>query len=56
MSEEYEARKIKKAKFVDTATGDIWVCPICGQEYRLIHRDPVGRGRKFGHCIEEIKR
>lgn len=25
----------------ETDTGDIWQCPICGEKYRLIHREVV---------------
>ena len=45
---------------VATATGDIWICPICNKEYRLIHRETKHQGGKtkkiYKHDFEEIIR
>ena len=45
-----EERKDIEAEWVETATGDIWICPICKRKFRLIHVEPVGT-----HRFEEIK-
>ena len=45
-----EERKDIEAEWVGTATGDIWICPICNRKFRLIHVEPVGT-----HRFEEIK-
>lgn len=37
--------KEREAKIVETATGDVWTCPICNKEYRLIHVEPEGTHR-----------
>lgn len=49
--------KDEEAYEVATATGDIWICPICGKYYRLIHRArhyPNGRTKDLKHDFEEI--
>jgi len=41
-----------------TATGDVWICPICGRKYHLLHReriDPETGGIKvLKHDFEEV--
>ena len=39
-----------EAGYVETATGDIWICPICNQKYRLIHIEPTQK-----HRFEEVE-
>lgn len=43
-------RKEAEADNIETATGDIWLCPVCNKKYRLIHVDPTGN-----HKLEEMK-
>jgi len=45
-----EERKEFEAEFIETATGDIWICPICNKKYRLIHIEPTGR-HKFEEAV-----
>lgn len=45
-----EEREDVMAKMVETATGDIWICPICNRRFRLIHVEPLET-----HRFEEIK-
>ena len=44
-----DERKEIEAEYVETATGDIWLCPICNKKYRLIHVEPTGN-----HKLEEL--
>ena len=39
-----------EAGYVETATGDIWLCPICNKKYRLIHIEPTQK-----HRFEEVE-
>jgi len=34
-------------------TGDIWICPICGRKYHLIHRERSD-GKILKHGFEEV--
>lgn len=46
-----EESKEKEAKIVETATGDVWTCPICNREYRLVHVEPRGT-----HRLKEVEK
>jgi len=45
-----DERKEVEAGYVETATGDIWLCPICNKKYRLNHIEPTGK-----HRFEEVE-
>jgi ParB family chromosome partitioning protein len=44
-----KALGIKPKPIEEIATGDIWICPICKKEYRLIHVRPTN-----AHKLEEV--
>lgn len=39
-----------EAGYIETATGDVWICPICNKKYRLIHIEPTQK-----HRFEEVE-
>ena len=45
-----DERREVEAEYIETATGDIWLCPICNKKYRLIHVEPTSK-----HKLEEIE-
>jgi len=45
-----DERREFEAEYIETATGDIWLCPICNKKYRLIHVEPTGN-----HKLEELE-
>lgn len=54
----------KRIMWNETATGDVWICPMCGKEHHLIHceadtafvGDKQVRVRRVKHRLEEIRR
>lgn len=40
-------KKEKPSIIKETDTGDIWECPICGEQYHLIHREVVSGKMKI---------
>jgi len=45
-------RKRKASMINEIDTGEIWICPICGKKYRLIHREY--KGKVYKHKLEEV--